>query len=98
MCGCPLCPALTGDLGRNPGMCPDWELNLQLFRSQAGTQSTQPNQPGQKLPFYKDSSHIGLDIHPTPVRPHDSLTKYLSNDPVPKLGHILRYWGLELHL
>ena len=36
----------TGDLARNPGMCPDWESNLQPFGSQAGAQSTEPHQPG----------------------------------------------------
>ena len=36
----------TGDLARNPGMCPDWESNLQPFHLQAGTQSTEPHQPG----------------------------------------------------
>ena len=36
----------TGDLACNPGMCPDWELNQWLFASQAGTQSTEPRQPG----------------------------------------------------
>ena len=25
----------TGDLARNPGMCPDWESNQQHFGSQA---------------------------------------------------------------
>ena len=29
-----------------PGMCLDWELNQQPFGSQAGTQSTEPHQPG----------------------------------------------------
>ena len=28
----------TGDLARNPGMCPDWESNQWLFYSQVGTQ------------------------------------------------------------
>ena len=28
----------TGNLARNPGMCPDWESNQQSFDSQAGTQ------------------------------------------------------------
>ena len=37
----------TGDLIRNPGMCPDWELNQQPFGSQVGTQCTEPHQPGQ---------------------------------------------------
>ena len=35
-----------GDLVHNPGMCPDWESNHQPFGSQAGTQSTEPHQPG----------------------------------------------------
>ena len=47
----------TGDLAHNPGMCPDWESNWQPFGSEAGTQSTEPRQPGQKhnflnLPFF----------------------------------------------
>ena len=37
----------TGDLARNPGMCPDWEPNQQPFGLQAGTQSTELHQPGQ---------------------------------------------------
>ena len=36
----------TGKLACNPGMCPDWELNWQPLDSQAGTQSTEPHQPG----------------------------------------------------
>ena len=36
----------TGDLDRNPGMCPDWESNRQPFGLQASTQSTEPHQPG----------------------------------------------------
>ena len=36
----------TGDLAHNPGMCPHWESNQQPFGSQAGTQSTEPHQPG----------------------------------------------------
>ena len=36
----------TGNLAWNSGMCPDWELNLQPFGSQAGTQFTEPQQPG----------------------------------------------------
>ena len=32
----------TGDLAGNPGMCPDWESNLQPFRSQASAESTEP--------------------------------------------------------
>ena len=37
----------AGDLAHNPGMCPDWELNQWPFGLQAGTQSTEPHQPGQ---------------------------------------------------
>ena len=29
----------TGDLARNPGVCPDWESNWQPFGLQAATQS-----------------------------------------------------------
>ena len=36
----------TGDLARNTGMCPDWELNQRPFISQAGAQSIEPHQPG----------------------------------------------------
>ena len=35
-------------LGGNPGMCPNWESNLQPFGSQATAQSTEPHQPGPK--------------------------------------------------
>ena len=42
----------TGDMAHNPGMCPDWELNLQPFGSQAGAQSTEPHQPGLLFIFF----------------------------------------------
>ena len=41
----------TGDLARNPGVCPDWELNWQPFGSQAHTQYTEPHQPGLDKKF-----------------------------------------------
>ena len=44
----------TGDLARNPGVCPDWELNQRPFGSQAHTQSTELHQPGQKSDFQKN--------------------------------------------
>ena len=44
----------TGDLARNPGMCPDWESNWRPFGSQASTQSTEPYQPGQVIFFKKE--------------------------------------------
>ena len=38
------CTPPTGDLARNPGMCPDKESNQQRFGSQADdTQSTEPH-------------------------------------------------------
>ena len=36
-----------GDLTHNPGLCSDWELNQWPLGLQAGTQSTEPHQPGQ---------------------------------------------------
>ena len=52
------CMPPTGNLVCNPGMCPDWELNWWPSGSQAGTQFTDPHQPGQKiillyLPFFR---------------------------------------------
>ena len=41
----------TGDLAYNPDMCPDWESNQLPFGLQAGTQSTEPHQPGQGFFF-----------------------------------------------
>ena len=41
----------TGDLAHNPGMCPDWESNLQPCGSQSSTQSAEPHQPGLKQKF-----------------------------------------------
>ena len=40
------CPLPAGDLACNPGMCPDWDSNQQLFALQASAQSTEPYQPG----------------------------------------------------
>ena len=41
----------TGDLTRNPGMCPDWKSNLQPFGLQVDAQSTEPHQPGLDFDF-----------------------------------------------
>ena len=41
----------NGDLAHHPGMYPDWELNQQPFGSQAGSQPTEPHQPGPILLF-----------------------------------------------
>ena len=43
------CTSPTGDSACNPGMFPDWELNWWLFGLQAGTQSSEPHQPGHQL-------------------------------------------------
>ena len=44
------------NLARNPGKCPDWESNQPPFSSQAGTQSTEPHQPGLEEIFITASS------------------------------------------
>ena len=36
----------SGDLARNPGMCPDWESNQQHFGLQACILPTEPHQRG----------------------------------------------------
>ena len=41
----------TGELARNPGVCPDWESNRGPFGSQASNQSTEPHQPGTPTSF-----------------------------------------------
>ena len=43
------CMHPTRDLAHSPGMHPDWESNWGPFNSQAGTQSTEPHQPGQQI-------------------------------------------------
>ena len=48
----------TGDLVCNPGMCPDWESNTPPFRSQAGTQATEPHQPGAKFYILKYAQYF----------------------------------------
>ena len=42
----PLMCLPTGNLACQPGMCPDWDSNQQTFGSKAGTQLTEPHQPG----------------------------------------------------
>ena len=48
MCACLSCDP-TANLDCNPGMCPDWESNLQSFASQTHTESTELHQPGQSV-------------------------------------------------
>ena len=45
---------LPGDVACNPGMWPDWESDWWPFASQAGTQSTEPHQPGLNIAYFKD--------------------------------------------
>ena len=49
--------SLTGALACKPSMCPDWESNQQPFGSEAGTQSTEPHQPGREI-----FKHTNTDI------------------------------------
>ena len=61
VCGC-LSHTLTGDLARNPGMCPDWESNQRPFGWQAGAQSTEPYQPGSREKnYFKDFIYLFLE-------------------------------------
>ena len=50
MCGCLSC-APYWEPGPQPGMCPNWESNQRPFGSQAGTQPTEPHQPGHVIPL-----------------------------------------------
>ena len=43
------CTPLTADLAHNPACALHWESNQRPFGSQAGTQSTEPHQPGQMM-------------------------------------------------
>ena len=59
MCSClSSAPYWGPNLTCNPGMCPDQESNRQPFGSQAGTQSTEPHQPGLILTFEEGSSSM----------------------------------------
>ena len=49
----------TGDMACNPGMCPDWEWEGWPFGLQAGTQSTEPHQPGLKSGVFIVSHCLG---------------------------------------
>ena len=48
----------TGDLACNPGTCSDWESNCRPFSLQAGTQTTEPHQPGQWWAYVKHPKYI----------------------------------------
>ena len=53
----------TGDLAHNPGMCPDWESNWRPFGLQAGSQSTEPHQPGLKADSFQEPPGEEAGIH-----------------------------------
>ena len=66
----------TGDLARNPGMCPDWESNWRAFASQSRAQSTEPHQPVHDTTCYTGQLHPSLSCpsskprSPSPFCPH----------------------------
>ena len=51
VCGCLSHAPSTEDLACNPGMCPEWESNQQLFGSQARAQFPELHQQGQYFSF-----------------------------------------------
>ena len=52
------CTPPTRDLACKPGTCPDQESNQRPFSLQAGSQSTEPHQPGQILWLFKKNKII----------------------------------------
>ena len=54
----------TGDLARSPGVSPDWESNWQPLGLQAGTQSTEPHQPGPIFKIYQKIWQFVGSRHP----------------------------------
>ena len=55
------------DLARNPGLCPDWGSNQRPFGLQAGTQSTEPHQPGPHLLFLNRKPTNGSTEGPSDI-------------------------------
>ena len=53
----PLKHPLLGTLAHNTGMCPDWDSKQRPIGSQAGTQSTEPHQPGYSLCSFGTLKH-----------------------------------------
>ena len=52
-------------LACNPGLCTDWESDWQPLGMQAGTQSTEPHQPGQNIIFYKTDYFLSFTLSST---------------------------------
>ena len=55
----PLAHTPTRDRTRNPGTCPDWELNRPPFTLQEDTQSTEPHRSGLLIHFKETSGRMG---------------------------------------
>ena len=78
MCGCLFCTPYWGPyLAHNPGMCPDWESNQRPFGLQAGTQSTEPHQPGINIWFFKKKT--GSKCQPVICQPINDVTLHYTN-------------------
>ena len=58
MCGCLWCDPPLGTWPATQACALDWELNRQPFGLQAGTQSTEPHQPGLLLLITTHFTHI----------------------------------------
>ena len=65
----------AGDAACNPGMCRDWESNQRPFGLQAGTQSTEPHQPGIIVHFYY-CYYAGIFIFVTQYHAHISASLF----------------------
>ena len=50
----------AGDLAHNPGTYPDWEWNRRPLDLQAGTQSTEPHQPGRFCFSFSESLYCSV--------------------------------------
>ena len=63
------CTHFTGDLARNPGMCPDWESNQRPFDSQTSTQPLRHTSQGQFAILFTAGGQIESPtwIHSDPV-------------------------------
>ena len=60
----PLTRPPSGTWPHSPGMCPDWESNQWPFVSQAGTQSTEPHQPGLLILFFSNTNTLSSLLIP----------------------------------
>ena len=88
-----------GNLACNPGVCPDWESNLQPFGSQVGVHSTEPHQPECKfLKIYFEildfKAFLGLEMCLAIEMYYDNYTLYKDQQCL----HCERYRIPGLHL